>query len=309
MIDRLFELNLGRRDLLKGAAIGVAASAASCAIRACPIREELPTKSDTRYLADIEHDTFATMEDVENPPALDLDYLKYVISYLENPKGTTESRINEIKENLYRTGSGSTTLMIDEGGIFIAAGHSYGVLPAGKFEPIDHFFLTWMMNPVKQKSYLVTHTVLHPDVDTAIIYAPTGKPFRALPVQLNFSVVPAGRDLWSFGVTKARTQDREVYAFSTLYGQMSPTALSEAEKAYNDQFRIDNMIPFGGMSGAPIFDREGVIVGTVSGGIESIPGERSPYIGTRAASIRGIRTLIDNLPGSLYTIPGLSKEG
>ncbi|MBI2596589.1 hypothetical protein HYW41_00295 [Candidatus Daviesbacteria bacterium] len=79
----------------------------------------------TSYLSDTEQDTFGTLQRVENQEPLDPNYLPKLLEQLRVNKGSVETRAKAVVDNIYRTGSGSTSLMIDEGGIFLAAGHTY----------------------------------------------------------------------------------------------------------------------------------------------------------------------------------------
>lgn len=302
-------LRIDRREFLGGSAIVAGSLLLAGAVqvrRNSVVASQAFTaeQSVSHYLAEMERNTFGILERVPDAKIRPLtsDYLNNVIAYLKAPKGDAESRVKAIMDNVCMTGNGSNCTMLDEAGIFLAAGHSYGSLPGGELKPMERFFITWVLDPRIQRAYVVRQTIIYPEIDTAIVYAPTGKSFRALPIQIDFNDLKGGEELWTYAIYKTESQGRRIYAFESLHGRASASITPHDAAAYANMFGVEGVVPFGGSSGSPIVDRQGVLRGTVSGGLES-PEDRQRFTGTRGAYVKGLAILLEGFPKSLHTIP------
>lgn len=249
-------------------------------------------------------DQFADIEKVPNPENLDPAYIKELVVTLEKEKGTIKERMEAIIDNLYKiggpTGNG-TALMIDESGIFLTAAHTMGALPK-QFEPLNRFFISLTTDPRTEKAFLVRQFMVMENNDVGVVYAPTGKARKPVAnLQIDTFALQDNTKLWSYGIFTREKDGVLSYTLGLVSGQVGEVQ-KEGEMGYDDLLQIRDMIPYGGLSGAPVVSREGKIVGTISGGLP-YGDEKTPFSGAAVSKIDGMKKLADKGNATLYSIP------
>lgn len=254
-------------------------------------------------------DQFQDIERVPNPETLNPDYIKELVLALEEEKGTTKERVEAVIDNLYHVGGptgGGTGVMIDESGIFLTAAHTMGALPQ-HFEPLNRFFISLATNPRTEKAFLIGQFMVMPGSDIGLVYAPTGKPRKVVQnLQIDRSIPQDGTKLWSYGIFTRQHNGVSAYTLGLVSGQVGEVQKG-GEMAYDDLLQVRGMIPYGGLSGAPVVNREGKVVGTISGGLPYGQDQNVPFTGAAVARAEDIKKLVDKGNETIYTIPLTSR--
>lgn len=220
---------------------------------------------------------------------LEEEYLQNLVSNLNVDKGDKESRVKAIGENFslvgYDNGGYASALQIDESGIYLTAAH---VVEDKSGKPIIGKIFVDTPNKDPQ-AYQILSIVADHDNDLAIFYAPTGKERKPVDnIQIVENIKPK-QDTWIIG-TVNRYQDFSYVG--VLRGIYNPGL------KYNKEFAtllpIENLRPFGGLSGGPAIDSEGRLIGVLSGTLwrGNAPTDRKDYKGAAVASIKYLQDLL-----------------
>ncbi|TSC89491.1 MAG: hypothetical protein G01um10145_648 [Microgenomates group bacterium Gr01-1014_5] len=252
------------------------------------------------------NDTFAAIERVLNPGLLDPQYLETLIKKLEENIGTTERRMQTLLHNLCKLdtlagdlGGSATGLMVDESGIFIAAGHSFGNYPRS-FKPVKN--LNLITHIATEKIYMIREFMVMPEVDIAIVYAPTGKPRKPIDnIQMNTVEPSEGEDLWSWGVVTKPEANPPSYNYGIVHGKMTKKLNVTEELPYREMLHAEDLKSWGGLSGSPMINRRGHIVGVLSGGYPNESKSFNDLKGTRFTKISALKDLVSKGKPAVYS--------
>lgn len=194
-------------------------------------------------------------------------YLHTLLQELQQEAGDRQTRVNatigslRLIQNLSTGAFEATAFQIDNSGYFVAAKHS---VPA---DPRKDSVI--IINPYDGSSVLVVEFRVNPEADVAIMFAPTAKPPQKTPnMQLDFTGLVQHEQLWMIGLVPHQTVYRRI-----ITGQVDtsvplrPLQSNDvlAKQARDTRVAVRGMIPYGGMSGSPLVNNQGVIVGVEAG--------------------------------------------
>lgn len=110
-----------------------------------------------------------------------------------------------------------------------------------------------------------------------------------------------GTNLWSYGIFVREKDRSQAYFLGLASGQVG-IVQKDGEMAYDNLLQIIKLIPYGGLSGAPVITREGRIIGTISGGLP-YSEQRIPFTGASVAKVEDLNILSRGANSALFTIP------
>jgi len=274
-----------------------------------PILEDyFPTTAEVQYAL-----PSTQAIDLENSESLiDRDFVGEIVTQLhQNQRGnfSPEERAQAVVGSLryleFGDGRIATATQIEQSGHFLTAAHTISKYPPDEYTATgtvygDNFYIT---NPWNGTKVTVRSAFFIPNVDIAVLYAPTGLEPNIDP-RLAFELNPPGYSFpaWMYAL---RRDSRLVF----LHGNTSPEAARNSSPIIgpNRDLAIEGMIPFGGSSGAPVVNESGIIVG-VEGGVlvdKGVENDRSYYLGSAVTSLR----FLPKLEGEGIILPLQSDNG
>jgi hypothetical protein len=245
--------------------------------------ELLPEKEVRTNLPEVDGDVFNS-----NPlEYMDREYLSGLFDTLRTEIKDKETKVKAVQGSLRRIkdttdGMEATVFQIDESGYYLTAKHTLPHDLAGH--------LVTVANPYDGEESLVTECRVHPSADIAVLYAPNGRPPRAIEgLQLDFPNFEDEQELWMIGLYT--NKDQELFR-CIKYGQVDEgVELSHDTFGERTRVAVRKMIPFGGTSGSPIVNSEGTIVGVESGAFPDNAKTLKEYDGAVIAPLSYISEL------------------
>lgn len=246
---------LTRRSFLLGLGAALALRLTGCANGEND--ELLPEQEVRTCLPKVDGDVF----NINPLEYIDTKYISGLFETLRSEKRDKETKVEAVQRSLRRIKNmidrtEATVFQIDESGYYLTAKHTLPDDLAGKFVTI--------VNPYDGEESLVTECRVHDTADIAVVYAPNGRLPKAIEgLQVDFPYLENEQELWMIGLYTNKQQD----LFRCIkYGQVDegvePKSISYGE---GTRVAVRGMIPVGGISGSPIVDSEGTIVGVESG--------------------------------------------
>lgn len=222
-------------------------------------------------------------------------YLTHLYSTLSNEIGDFQARTSAVFSNLVEIaedrGISGSGVLLDEGGIILTAAHSFQD-PQGGASLEPRIAYVTMKTPAneKVKGFPILSVYADFKTDLAVVYAPTGRVDKPTPY-LQLRENPPGLDepFWSVSV-------RESGQVTILRGVWDIKLTEEAARLKEDQFSLRKIKPVGGSSGGPVLDREGRVIGVLSGALPGKTSSREDYRGANIAPVRNFPELIKNTP-------------
>lgn len=226
---------------------------------------------------------------VASSQPLEEGYLQNLVSNLNLDKGDKESRVKAIGENFsfvgYDNGGFASALQIDESGIYLTAAH---VVEDKSGKPIIGKIFVDTPNKDPQ-AYQVLSIIADHENDLAIFYAPTGKDRKPIHnIQTKSDPLPV-ENVWTIGTVD---RNKDFSYIGVLRGKYNPDL--KYNKEYATLLPIEDIQPFGGLSGGPAIDSEGKLIGVLSGTLWSgnEPTDRKDYKGATIAGIKYLQDLL-----------------
>lgn len=203
-----------------------------------------------------------------------------------------------------------TALRINNAGIYLTVAHG--------IEQNQKLLGGTMIDLVNGKTFPITHYVQSNKYDFAFIGAPTGE-VDSLPQNLRASRnrLTTGQHLWQYAqiidketllsIAQQVSPEKIIFTRAILSGTVdnppeefrsiitnNPLGINDVESIFRNRTRVRGMIPFGGSSGAPVFNKNGELIAVESGPYPGA-GDRVSYQG---ATVIGLEYLISGLQNS-----------
>lgn len=242
--------------------------------------------------------------EAEVPLPLDKKYLEKLFLDLNQPSGDYYRRIRSLRNNIALVqrsedrGAG-TAIKICESGYYLTAAH---VLSDKNKEGPRETLINGpavVYNPSDGLVLSISEILADHDYDLALFYAPSGKQRQRIEgIQINQSPLQHEQKLWQLGLMVWETQGIFSARIHYLFGSVDLAPPATTSKAKN-LIKVKGMIPFGGSSGGPIVDSNGVIVAIESsyyvdfGDKEYVENKRENYVGSEVAPITILNSLLE----------------
>jgi len=215
---------------------------------------------------------------------------------------TTASSVSELSWAAIEgtEGPGSNVFMVDESGIYFGVSHSLLDNLAEYFPILDRF-------QIKEKGVgepqRVEFAYFDPTTDTAVIYAPTGKPRKPVEgIRINPNQLKVGDELIVFQMRLQRDDPGRLTVSPSL-GEIS--IVDPPGRALRSQYIVHGMLSGPGSSGAPVVDNENGLVGLLSGNFDT---DRDGLAnGSTVSSIGALRAMVANGTGIAYHRDAFSR--
>lgn len=207
-----------------------------------------------------------------------------------------EKRISSAFSNTIMIGESrgfvASGILLDSSGVVLTAAHTFlnkdtlqpTLEPAAMYAP----FKASRSNPVAV-GFKIKSVYLDVSRDLALLYAPTNQPAEPSPyLQLRDAPPSEGEALYILGWYKDN--------FITLRGEFDSTLSTELTKGLMtmDQVVAKGARPIGGMSGGPVVDKDGKVIGILSGGLGK--PTRKDYKGASFTLVSQIKNLVNRNP-------------
>lgn len=186
----------------------------------------------------------------------------------------------------------ASALRITEGGYFVTVAHAVEPLVKGEKKiggtKVEAAFLIHLASG---RAYAIKEFLYDKEKDLAVIHAPTGAQHSLIKgIVFRNGAAGLGERLEMLAANVGFDNRGLKYALIPRRGKVIDAEGIEGKfEPLKGTIAVQGMIPFGGASGAPVFDQDRRIVGVVSGHYGGEAYEK--YEGTTVAPITGIEAL------------------